>query len=208
MCDGRYEYFEQIRRGTGRNDPICRDHFFSVPDQCDAPRLRTVQVHSEVLSMEPFYLSHKALIGELSQLVIAERDESRKIGCEGKIYAIYINLKESCPDMPHCDVIIALLEIDALERMALMDHYFYDVSMFTDYRAEYPVRTTAIAIDILLALENGRSVSHGLAYLITSFVNARVALVDRSYPKYSAKARELLAWAARESSPRRPLRRL
>lgn len=142
--------------------------------------------------MNPFFKSHNNLISELKELIVQERDSLRKLHCEGKIYDLYVNLLKNVTSLADIDILITLQEIETLERFIMMNHYGYKKEdHFIDYRGEYPCRTSAIILNILLRLPASNFCNKGFGYVIGSMIRNRLPIL-RKYPEYYHKAENLL----------------
>lgn len=144
--------------------------------------------------MKPFFESHNSLIADLSKMMEKERNELRKLHCEGHIYGLYVHLLNNLSSLTYIDIVVALQEIETLERLIMMDHYCYSTEDFhIDYRGEYPCRTSAIIIDILSKNMERYIGNSGCCYVINSIIKNRLSLLDGGvYPEYFSKGKKLL----------------
>lgn len=129
--------------------------------------------------MNDFQTQHRRLVDQLRITADKEQGEGRRISCEGEIYDLYLNLLNHVHDITVSDVIATLNEIDTLERLIMMGHYFYDPDPFErNYRAEFPCRTSAIIMDIIIE-KTGYSIGgRGERYICLSLILPRKELLE------------------------------
>lgn len=145
--------------------------------------------------MTDFNTSHQKIISDLLGTMGEERDKTRKLHCEGHIYELYINLLNNIQSLTSMDILAALQEIEKLERSIMGNNYRYTAAdHYRDYRGEFPCRTSAIIIDILIkAIMGKENYSPGFYSASKSFILSRISLLDGGYyPEYYEKAINLL----------------
>ncbi len=139
-------------------------------------------IEKEEFDVKTFYCSHNDLIAELKEKIKQDYYDSRKLHCEGHIYSLYVNLKNNIPSLDEIEIVVALQEIDTLERMIMMDHYRYSTrNHYIDYRGEYPCRTSAIIIEILSVIPETNSRHRGFCYVVNSLIKNRLPILGGGY---------------------------
>lgn len=123
-----------------------------------------------------------------------EKNSGRLLRSEWNIYGLYVQILHAVNNTDTQQIVNYLAEIDAIERSCLMGHYCYESFCTSDYRFEFPCRTSAIIVDILEQTLTGKKLNRGTAWLVRRILKERSAFLKIGYSDYQRKAERLLQY--------------
>ena len=144
--------------------------------------------------MNQFFEKHNALISSLSKTISIEEKSERKIQCESKIYDLYIHVLNSANEIPIIDSLMAIQEIDVIERFIMMDHYIYSHPFWcVNYSGEYPFRTSQIILNIVDKLTKNKVLNSGCSFLCSRIIKERLPILQAGNDLVANEAKQLLS---------------